>query len=89
MNKLKLYIGNLPYQVETSNLKECFEKFGEIVDVVVIKDRESGRSRGFGFVTYATESSAIAALQAMNGEVIQGRPLRIKYAEPRKAESFI
>lgn len=88
MNKLKLYIGNLPYQVETANLKESFEKFGEIVDVVVIKDRESGRSRGFGFVTYANESSAGAALQAMNGEVILGRPLRIKYAEPRKTEAF-
>ena len=71
MNKLKLYIGNLPYQMETAHLKESFEKFGEIVDVVVIKDRESGRSRGFGFVTYAEETSAGAALQAMNGEVIR------------------
>lgn len=88
MNKLKLYIGNLPYQIETAHLKETFEKFGEIVDVVVIKNSESGRSRGFGFVTYAAETSASAALQAMNGEVIEGRPLRIKFAEPRKTESF-
>ena len=88
MNKNKLYIGNLAYQIETSDLKETFETFGEIVDVVVIKDRESGRSRGFGFVTYVTSEEADAAMEALNGQDIQGRPLRIKYAEPRKTESF-
>ena len=78
----KIYIGNLNYELDTPDLKEAFSSFGEIIDVVVIKDKESGCSRGFGFVTFASHSSAREALN-MHGQELNGRRMRVKLAEAK------
>ena len=66
MNKNKLFVGNLPWSITSDSLKEMFAQFGDIVEAIIITDRMSGRSKGFGFVTFATEDAAGAAMQAMN-----------------------
>ena len=78
----KIYIGNLNYELDTPDLKEAFSSYGEIIDVVVIKDKESGCSRGFGFVTFASHSSAREALN-MHGQELNGRRMRVKLAEAK------
>ncbi len=76
----KLFVGGLAWKTTDEDLKRAFEKFGEIIGAAVICDRETGRSRGFGFVTYAEESQAEAALQAMQGAMLDGRALRLDAA---------
>lgn len=78
----KIYIGNLNYDLDTDDLKEAFSTFGEIIDAVVIKDKESGCSRGFGFVTFAANGSARDALN-MHGQELNGRRMRVKPAEAK------
>ncbi len=78
----KIYIGNLNYELDTPDLKEAFSSYGEIIDVVVIKDKESNCSRGFGFVTFASHSSAREALN-MHGQELNGRRMRVKLAEAK------
>lgn len=86
MNSAKIYVGNLPYKYGFEELKEelrsVFVKHGEITDVFLIKDRETGKPRGFGFVTFAAADAAKAAL-AENGTELGGRPLRVSEAEER------
>jgi hypothetical protein len=84
VNKKKLYVGNLPYQIDTPALHRLFAPFGEIRDVIVIKDRQTQRSRGFGFVSFATEKQANLALLSMQNAIIEARPLRIKYADNKQ-----
>ena len=81
MNK-KIYIGNLNYQLETPDLQQAFAQYGEITDSVVIKDKDSGCSRGFGFVTFTTLDAAKSALE-MNGAELGGRKIRVKLAEAK------
>lgn len=80
----KLYIGNLPYSVADNQLNELFASYGEIVSAVVIKDKHSGRSKGFGFVEFADESAAQAALAEMNGKEVDGRELKVSEARPQQ-----
>jgi len=80
----KLYVGNLPYSVTDESLMDLFAEFGEITSALVITDRASGRSKGFGFVEYADEEAAKAALEAMNEKEIEGRPLKVDFARPRE-----
>lgn len=82
MNK-KLYIGNLPYRVLEEELRELFSGYGEIVDVKVLRDPVTGRSRGFGFVTYSSGEHAKQALD-MDGEEMMGRRLYVKFARDRQ-----
>lgn len=82
--KDKLYVGNLPYSVDGEGLKAMFAEYGDIKEAVVISDKFSGRSKGFGFVTFADESAAAAAVEAMNGKEIEGRELRVNIAQPMK-----
>ncbi|MBL6722639.1 MAG: RNA-binding protein [Candidatus Margulisbacteria bacterium] len=77
---MNLYIGNLSYEVEEDDLREAFQPFGEIKSVKVIKDRETGRSKGFGFVEVERGEDAI---QALNGQSIKGREVRINEARPK------
>ena len=78
-----LFVGNLPYSVGDDELKDAFENHGSVVNVVVIRDRETGRSRGFGFVEMETEEMARAAAGALDGFEMDGRRLRVNEAQPK------
>ena len=80
----KLYIGNLSFDMSDEDLNEAFSEFGEIVSATVVKDRVSGRSRGFGFVEFAEEESAQSAKEAMNGKELKGRSLKVDSAREQK-----
>ncbi|RKP18110.1 RNA-binding domain-containing protein, partial [Rozella allomycis CSF55] len=80
---VKLYIGGLAYKTDTEGLRSKFEEFGEVEDAVVISDRDSGRSRGFGFVTYTNEDDAANAIKEMNDQEFDGRRLRVDRAGER------
>ena len=77
----KLYVGNLPWAVTDEDLRSMFSDFGSVASAVVITDRDTGRSRGFGFVEL--EDGADQAIEAMNGQDIQGRPLRVNEAQSK------
>nr|GMD72342.1 glycine-rich RNA-binding protein 2, mitochondrial-like [Ipomoea batatas] len=79
----KLFIGGLSYGTDDCSLKEAFSSFGEVVEARVITDRDSGRSRGFGFVNFTEAESANEALSAMDGQQLQGRNIRVSYAQER------
>jgi len=80
----KLYVGNLAYSVNSSELQELFGRFGTVESAQVIEDRESGRSKGFGFVEMSSDEEAQAAIQALNGQDHGGRPLTVNEARPRE-----
>jgi len=82
----KIYVGNLPYSVDDGKLKEVFSEFGEISEATVISDKYSGRSKGFGFVTFANEESAQKAVSEMNEKEIDGRAIKVSEAKPMKSE---
>lgn len=79
----KLYVGNMSYSTSEDELREAFEAAGEVVSVAVITDRETGRPRGFGFVEMATDEGAEAAIEAMDGKDLGGRPLKVNVARER------
>jgi RNA recognition motif-containing protein len=79
----KLYVGNLGYSVNDSDLTKLFEPHGTVESVQVILDRDSGRSKGFGFVEMKTEQEAQAAIAALNGQEMGGRALTVNEARPR------
>ena len=79
----KLFIGGLSWDTDDSGLRAAFEPFGDVSDAKVITDRETGRSRGFGFVTYANGGDASKAIEAMNGAMLDGRSLRVDEAQER------
>lgn len=83
----RLYVGNLSYDLSTEDLRQAFEPVGQVTDAKVLTDRETGRSRGFGFVTMATSELAQKAIQEMNGYVLGGRSLRVNEAEDRQPRS--
>lgn len=77
----KLFVGGLSWGTTDDGLHQAFERFGEIVEAKVITDRETGRSRGFGFVTFAGDEGAISAVSEMNGAQLDGRTIRVNEAE--------
>ncbi len=77
----KLFVGGLSWGTTDDGLHQAFERFGEIVEAKVITDRETGRSRGFGFVTFANDEGAISAVSEMNGAQLDGRTIRVNEAE--------
>ncbi|OJJ48615.1 hypothetical protein ASPZODRAFT_130704 [Penicilliopsis zonata CBS 506.65] len=79
----KLFIGGLAWHTTDETLREGFEKFGSIQEAVVVKDRDTNRSRGFGFVRFATDEEADAAMQAMNNQEFDGRTIRVDKASER------
>jgi len=79
----KLYVGNLPFSFSEDDLRSMFEPHGEIVESIVITDRETGRSRGFGFVTFQDEDTAQRAMKEMADYDCDGRSLNVKQANPR------
>lgn len=84
MQQNKLYVGNFPYSVDESKLREMFSAFGEISDITLIKDRETGRSKGFGFITFATQQAAESAL-SLNGKDVDGRSLKVNMAQEKES----
>ena len=80
----RLYVGNLSFQATTETLRSAFASIGEVVDVHIVTDRESGQSRGFGFVTMGTAQEAQNAIAQLNGTLIEGRPIRVNEAEERQ-----
>jgi RNA recognition motif-containing protein len=83
----RLYVGNLAFSTTEDALKDAFAEFGDVVDVKLMLERETGRSRGFAFVELGTPQAAQAAIEQMNGAVIDGRALKVNEAEDRPARS--
>lgn len=80
----KLYVGNLTYDVSSSDLEQMFASFGTVQSAQVIADRDTGRSKGFGFVEMGSDQEAQAAISAMNGKEVGGRQLTVNEARPRE-----
>ena len=83
MQKRTLYIGNLAYTAVEEDLEQAFESFGEIEDIKLMRDRETGRSRGFAFITFEKESESEAAM-VMDGKEIAGRAVRVNQAKEKQ-----
>ena len=79
-----MYVGNLPFDATDQDLRELFGQFGAVTDVHLPTDRESGRPRGFAFVTMDSKDSMVAAIKGLDGEDFQGRDLRVNEAQPRE-----
>ena len=78
----KLYVGNLPYQVRDSDLEQAFSQFGQVTSAKVMMERETGRSKGFGFVEMGSDAEAQAAISGMNGQPMGGRSIVVNEARP-------
>ena len=81
----KLYVGNLPYSVRDSDLEQSFGQFGAVTSAKVMMERDTGRSKGFGFVEMASDAEAQAAVEGMNGQPLGGRSLVVNEARPMEA----
>ncbi len=79
----KLYVGNLSYGIGDSDLQDMFGAYGTVTSAQVVMDRETGRSKGFGFVEMGTDQEANAAISALNGKEIEGRALTVNEARPK------
>jgi hypothetical protein len=78
----KLYVGNLPYQMRDSDLEQAFSQFGQVTSAKVMMERETGRSKGFGFVEMGSDAEAQAAISGMNGQPLGGRSVVVNEARP-------
>lgn len=81
---MKLYVGNLSWNIDDAKLNEIFSKHGKVTSANVITDRYSGRSKGFGFVEFAEDADGQKAIEAMNGQEVDGRELKVSEAKPRE-----
>jgi len=79
----RLYIGNLAFQTTEDTLRDAFAPHGQVVEVKLVSDRETGRSRGFGFVSMGSDDEARKAMTALDGSMLDGRSLRVNEAEER------
>ena len=83
----KLYVGNLPYSATESDLSEKFAESGTVESCKLITDRDTGRSKGFGFIEMATDAEARAAIDSLNGQDYDGRPMKVNEAKPQEKRS--
>ena len=81
---MNIFVGSLPYSLEEADLKELFEAYGEVTTVKIIMDRESGRSKGFGFVEMSDDEAAQKAISGLNGSEVSGRSIAVSQAEDKK-----
>ncbi len=81
---MNIYVGNLSYEMSEDALREAFAEYGDVSSVKILSDRETGRSRGFGFVEMPNQSEGEAAIAQLNGKELDGRTLRINEARPRE-----
>ena len=79
----RIYVGNLSFNTTSDTIREEFTKYGEVTDVHVVMDRDTGRPRGFAFVTMGSDAEAAKAISSVNGQTIDGRALRVNEAEER------
>lgn len=80
----KIYVGNLSYRTTEDTLRDLFSEYGQVESAAVITDRETGRSRGFGFVEMANDEEAATAIESLHGQDFEGRPLTVNEARPRE-----
>nr|XP_025885049.1 glycine-rich RNA-binding protein 4, mitochondrial [Solanum lycopersicum] len=88
MSSSKLFVGGLSYGTDETSLREAFSQHGQVIEARVIFDRDSGRSRGFGFVTYTSAEEASSALSALDGQDLHGRRIRVNYATEKRPGGF-
>ena len=81
----KLYVGNLPYSVDDASLRHNFADFGTVASAKVMTDRDTGRSKGFGFVEMGSEAEAQAAINGLNGQSVDGRQIVVNVSRPKEA----
>ena len=81
---MNIYVGNISYSTKEDDLREAFGEFGEVSSVKIITDRETGRSKGFGFVEMADDAAGEKAIEEMNGKEVGGRALRVNEARPKR-----
>ncbi len=84
---MNIYVGNLPFNANDADLRSLFAAYGEVTSASVITDRDSGRSRGFGFVEVSDDAAANKAIEELNGSDMGGRALTVNQAKPRSARS--
>tara|TARA_Y100000588_G_scaffold1046_1_gene1436 strand:+ start:6553 stop:6828 length:276 start_codon:yes stop_codon:yes gene_type:complete len=84
---LRIYVGNLSYQATEQELRDTFEAHGEVEETYIVRDRDTGRSRGFAFVEMPTDDEAKAAIEDLNGKEVGGRTLTVNEARPRQERS--
>jgi len=80
---MKIYVGNLSYEVTEEDLKQSFEQFGQVESVAIITDKFTGKSKGFGFVEMASKAEGRSAIDGLNGKELKGRTLNVNEARPR------
>ncbi len=80
----KIFVGNLAFKVTENDLEKMFSQYGPVTEALVMLDRQTGRSRGFGFVSMESAEAAKAAIEALNGSQVEGRPLTVNEARPRE-----
>ena len=83
MDQNKLFVGGLPWSVTSESLKELFAQYGEIKEAIIINDRDTGKSKGFGFVEMGSDEDAKKAVDMWNGKELDERTLRVNVAQPR------
>ena len=81
---MQIYVGNMSYGITDESLKSLFDEYGEVDSVKIITDRETGRAKGFGFITMNDDSAAQSAIEELNGKEFDGRTLRVNEAKPRE-----
>ncbi len=84
---MNIYVANLAFQLESTDLKNLFTPFGEVSSAKIIMDRETGRSRGFGFVDMPDNDAAKEAMNKLNGQVVEGKALAVNEARPKESNS--
>jgi len=84
-NNVNIYVGNLSYRLEVEELRAAFERFGAVDKATIINDRETGRSKGFGFVEMPNDDEGRQAIEELNGADLAGRALRVNEAHPRES----
>lgn len=82
---MKLYVGNLSFSTSEAQLRDLFAQHGEVTSASLVMDRETGRPRGFGFVEFANDDQARAAITALDGKNVDGRDIKVNEAKPREA----
>ena len=83
---MNIFIGNLSYNVTGGDLRQAFEAFGQVASATVIKDEQSGRSKGFGFVEMPVQAEAQSAIEVLNGKALKGRTITVNEARPRASD---